>query len=102
MKKTLLTLILAGFSLVNCTSTGFGPGGSIFSSTKIGVYGTEIGGSKTGEACTKSILGLVAFGDGSVAAASKKGNVKNIKTIDFKGFSILSLYASLCTVVKGD
>lgn len=102
MKKTLVTLVIAGLSMVNCVSPGFGPSGSIFTSTKMGVYGNQVGGSKMGEACTMTILGLIAVGDGSVEAAAQNGNIKKVNTIDLNGFSVLGLFANLCTVVKGD
>ena len=87
-------------SLTACV--GFGPQGGIFTSTKVGVYGTEAGGAKKGSACAFSILGLLALGDGSVQAASDKGGIKTVKTIDLEGFSVLGIYSELCTVVNGD
>lgn len=86
--------------LAGCT--GFGPQGAIFTSTTLAVYANETGGAKKGKACTHSILGLVAFGDGSVENATRDSGIKKVKAIDLSGFSILGLYAQLCTVVTGD
>lgn len=97
-------LVLGALSLTTfiASCTGFGPQGALVTSTTLGVYATEPGGSKTGKACTYSILGLVAFGDGSVENATKDSGIKTVRAIDLSGFSILGLYAHLCTVVTGD
>lgn len=84
-----------------CT-TGFGPQGGLFTSTKVGVYGTDTGGAKSGKACAMSILGLIAIGDGSVQTAADEGGVKTVKSIDLESFSILGVFAQLCTVTHGD
>ncbi|MBL8021137.1 MAG: TRL-like family protein [Leptospirales bacterium] len=101
IKRGLVVLCLSiGLLTVNCV--GFGPQGLLFSSTKIGVYGTEPGGTKTGRACAMSILNLIAIGDGSVQTSADEGGIKNVKNIDLEGFSVLGLFSQLCTVTHGD
>jgi len=105
MKKEISKFIVGAFILFflsNCASSGFGAGGVILTYNKIGVYGSEVDGTKRGKACTDSYLGLVAVGDGSVQEAAKKQNITKIKIINLESFSILGLYASLCTIVVGD
>ncbi|MCX7811020.1 MAG: TRL-like family protein [Leptospiraceae bacterium] len=103
MKKTLtfFTLSMLLFAL-NCATPGFGPNGGLFTSAKIGTYGTGKPASKTGEACASSILGLVAIGDASVEAAKSQGGINDVSYVDYQTFSILGLYAKLCTVVRGN
>lgn len=97
-----LPVCLLSTTLFLGACTGFGPQGALITSTTLGVYASETGGSKTGKACTYSILGLVAFGDGSVENATKDSGIKKVRAIDLSGFSLLGLYAHLCTVVTGD
>lgn len=108
MKKGLRTILwfllisLLALLLSGCVSVGFGPAGALFTSTTVGIYGTEVGGNKSGKACVHSILSLVAFGNGSVESAARAGGIQNIKSIDLDIFSILMLYGNQCTVVRGD
>lgn len=57
--------------------------------------------TKTGEACATSILGLVATGDASIAAAKAAGGIKEVSTVDYNTTSVLLIYAQFCTIVKG-
>ena len=59
-------------------------------------------GSKTGEASSESILGLVAWGDCSAQTAAKNGGLKVINHADYKRFSVLGFYSKFTTVVYGD
>lgn len=87
--------------LASCATPGFGPNGGLFTSTTVGVS-ADGQGSKTGEACASSILGIAAMGDASVKAAAASAGISKVKSVDLKSFSILGLYANLCTVVTGD
>lgn len=102
MKKLFMLNIVIIALLSNCATSGFGSVGFLFTSHKVGVYGTELDGTKKGKACADSYLGAVAVGDGSVQEAAKKQNITKIKSINLESFSILGLYASLCTLVTGD
>lgn len=102
IKLTLGLCLVCLMFLTQSCGTVFGPQGGLFTSQTVGVYGTESNASKTGEACVQSILGLVAFGDGSVQNAAMNGGISVVKSIDLNSFSVLMLYARLCTVVKGE
>jgi len=56
---------------------------------------------KTGQACAQSYLGWVSVGDASINAAKAAGGIKEVSTIDFNSTSVLGIYASFCTIVKG-
>ena len=103
MKKTLtfFTLSMLLFAL-NCATPGFGPIGVLFTSAKIGNYGTGKPASKTGEACAFSVLGLIAIGDASVEAAKSRGGINDVSYVDYEIFNVLGLYAKLCTMVRGN
>ncbi len=70
-------------------------------STVVNANNKEVG-AKTGKACMTSVLGLVAYGDNSVAAAKHDGDITNVSTIDYKVENILGAYGTYCTIVKGN
>ena len=98
--RQILAAVALAALFLSCS--GFGPQGSLVTSTKVGIYATENAGSKYGSSCAFTILGLVALGDGSVETAAANGGVTTIKSIDLESFSILFFYGRLCTVVRGD
>jgi len=57
--------------------------------------------TKTGRACSNSILGIVATGDASIDAAKRAGDITSVASVDFESTNVLFLYASFCTVVRG-
>ena len=59
-------------------------------------------GSKTGKSESTSILGLVAWGDASSAAAARNGGISNLKHADYEYFHVLGVYQRYRTVVYGD
>lgn len=80
----------------NTAVTGF-----IYSGYKAGGNIGPGQGTKTGESCASSILGVVGIGDASVSAAKAAGGITQVAHVDHDNFSILGLYASSCTVVVG-
>ncbi|GEM_PF-220674 len=61
---------------------------------------TEIG-TRAGRSSAQTILGLISWGDASVAAAARNGGIKQIDHIDAKLFNILVIYVQYETVVYG-
>ena len=59
-------------------------------------------GPKKGEATAKTILGLVATGDCSIAAAARNGKLKTINHIDYKYKNILGIVQETTVVVYGE
>lgn len=60
-------------------------------------------GEKTGRAHTRSVLWLVAWGDGGTKAAAENGNITTITHADFEYYILLfGLYTRVTTVVYGD
>lgn len=103
--RSLLAATAAG--TVGCTVLGY-PTGSIYTGTKVphGAMrlegsGTGKGGTARGEACATGILGLVAFGDASLAAAKKAGGIADVHSVEFGGLSILGIYTKGCTIAYG-
>lgn len=59
-------------------------------------------GTKTGQSCAVSYVGVVGLGDASIAAAAKAGGITKISSVDSDNFGILGVYAKNCTVVSGN
>jgi hypothetical protein len=59
-------------------------------------------GSKEGEACTESILGMVAWGDASTETAAANGGISKINYADYKYLNVLGVYHKLTVKVYGD
>jgi len=76
--------------------------GVLFTSVKSAKAVTaQPAGTRMGESCASSILGLIATGDAGVDAARKAGGITAIHSVDVADTSILGIYASHCTIVHG-
>ncbi len=60
-------------------------------------------GQKTGKASMYSVLGLVAWGDASSAAAAKQGGITTMNHMDREFLNIVfGIYTETTTIVYGD
>ena len=60
-------------------------------------------GPKTGKASMYSVLGLVAWGDSSSAAAAKQGGIATLNHMDREFLNIVfGIYTETTTIVYGD
>ena len=60
-------------------------------------------GQKTGKAAMYSVLGLVAWGDASTAAAAKQGGIVTVNHMDKEFLNIVfGIYTETTTIVYGD
>ena len=48
------------------------------------------------------MLGIVAWGDGSMHAAAENGGITTIRSADYEFFSAFGIYTTYTTVVYGD
>ena len=107
MKKLLIVgLALAVAAAIACSGGGYqAPSGSIMQNTTLNKdvsTATDLG-SRTGEACTGAILGIISSGDGGVKAAAAAGGITTVKAVDYKVDNLLgSVLANTCTIVHGD
>jgi hypothetical protein len=102
VKVALCALMLS--TLGGCAMATGGNGsvtGFIYSGYKMGGAVGPGAGTKTGEACASSILGIVGIGDASIATAKAAGGITQVAHVDHDNFGILGIYASSCTVVVG-
>jgi len=88
---------LSGCMIVATPATGI-----IFTDVKYGdTATTATAASKEGKACAQSILGWVAQGDASIAAAKAAGGITEVSSVDHTANNILGIVGTWCTVVKG-
>jgi OOP family OmpA-OmpF porin len=103
----LASIALSVIGATGCSALGY-PTGSLYNGTvvphgmmRLEGAGAPKPGTKTGQSCATGILGLVAFGDASLAAAKKAGGISSVDAVEFGGMSILGIYSQGCTVVSG-
>lgn len=77
------------------------PGG-LYADYKYGKDAEGPVGSKEGKSCANSILGWVGTGDASISTAAANGGITKIYTVEHEVKNILNIYATYCTVVRGD
>jgi len=56
---------------------------------------------KMGTGCSSNVLGLIATGDSSIDAAKRSANITEVASVDYDSFSLLSVYARFCVIVRG-
>lgn len=104
MKKILLSLVLVSF-LSACGLVSHQIGISLVSTVQetpanVEFTNLEMKGTKTGKACGKNILGIIAEGDITVDAAKKNGGISTITSVS-KEVKNMFIFSEVCTVVKG-
>lgn len=107
MKKVNVVLSMAMvsaacLSLYGCQIVDSPMKGWIYTETKYGDLATTHDvATKEGKACGQSILGWVASGDASVAAAKAAGGITHVSSVDHSAKQILGIIGDWCTIVKG-
>jgi hypothetical protein len=89
-------------SLTGCQPVASPLMGFFYNETKYGdTATTATGATKEGKACAQTIMGLVATGDASLAAAKAAGGITTVSTVDHSAKSVLGIVGDWCTIVKG-
>ncbi len=103
MKKAIRFVSLAAtlFFLAGCATSV--PIGSLYTELKLPVTATGEGGKnlKMGTAECMSVLGLVATGDASIAAAMRNGGITKVSHVDWEAKNILGIIGNYKVVVYG-
>ena len=106
MKKSCILAAACAVAILSagCISAPFKPPMGLYSeiSAPLSTEGAIDVGSKKGEATAKTILGLVATGDCSIATAAKNGGLRTVKHIDYKYKNILGIVQETTVIVYGD
>ncbi len=97
---------LAGALLLAALAAGchpYVPPGLVFTSASGPMAVTaNAEGSKEGRATARGVLGIVAWGDASTAAACRGPGIVRVRTVDVEEFNLLGIYYSYTTVVTGE
>ena len=101
MKKTFVSAALAisAFVLSSCGAPLIG---AAYTNITIPVTATTASGSKVGTSTSTTSLALWAEGDASINAAKKNGGITTVSSVDTKIKSILGLYTTYTTTVRGE
>lgn len=100
---TLVGITAAALSLTACQIVYSPMAGTSFNETKYGNIATaETATTKEGKACGSSIMGWVATGDASIAAAKANGGITKVTSVDHSAKNILGIFGEWCTIVKGN
>jgi hypothetical protein len=95
-----LTLAASG-ALGGCAGASPRTGPAIIAVQTEAGSATEVGGiDKRGRSCSRNILGIVSFGDSSVAKAKADGRITHVASIDHKYTSVI-VFHRVCTIVYG-
>lgn len=103
IRNAMLALALAALSTGCAMSANSPVTGFVYGASKGATAATSNDvGTKTGQSCASSILGVYGSGDASIAAAAKAGGITKISAVDSDNFGVLGVYAKNCTVVTGE
>ncbi|MCF0222666.1 MAG: hypothetical protein HUK20_00205 [Fibrobacter sp.] len=105
MKKLIIAAALVGMavSFEGCAMASTPLSGVVVTNVNYGVAATSNENStKEGRASASSILGIIATGDASIAAAARNGGITKIHTVDVEAFSVLGIYATHTVIVRGE
>jgi len=58
--------------------------------------------TKKGKSCATSVLGVVGYGDASIATAANSAGITRISYVDSENLGVVGVYAQNCTVVYGE
>ena len=97
--------ICGGCALSNYRAPVIPPVAAVFNQTaapmNLRLRQTKLG-TKVGRSTATNILGLIAFGDATIAAAARAGGITTIHHADSELLNILGIYARHTTIVYGE
>ena len=93
-------LVSFGFAAMGCASVYSPAAGAIWLDVKGPVDAGDRVGTKEGQACAKSILGMFATGDASIKAAAAAGGISKIDSVDHHS-TWMVVMGQYCTIVRG-
>ena len=103
LKKIAAPVALASFALLTGCATGLSPVSTgLVTDVKGPIMATELDGSKSGQACAKTILGLVNSGDASIQTAKANGGISKVATADYHTKGFYPFFGETCVIVTGN
>ncbi|MCX4026037.1 hypothetical protein H0A36_23615 [Endozoicomonas sp. SM1973] len=102
MKKLIMTATIASVAMLTGCATGMSPVSvGLITDVKGPITATGLTGSKKGEACATTIIGLINEGDASIETAKTNGGISRIATADYHTKGFFPFYGSSCVIVTG-
>lgn len=102
MKKIVLTILAVSATFLSGCSVSPVTGAVNVAKWDGPVSNPGVQSLKSGQACAKSILGIVAYGDASIETAKKNAGITKVATVDHETLNVLYFYGQYCTVVYGE
>ena len=78
------------------------PVGLIYNNQQAPMFSGSATGSKTGEASASSVLAMFGWGDCSIRAAAKAGQITEIRHVDYRYENVLGIHQKFTTIVNGE
>ena len=104
MKKILTLTVLLAVTACSTYSTGM-PSAAI-NLGKDKSYFTQIDNTvkakKEGKSCAYNVLWILSWGDSSIDAAKKDGNIEKVANVDRELTDVLYFFAKGCTIIQGE
>ncbi|MBX3025071.1 TRL-like family protein [bacterium] len=103
MRNWMMMLTAASALFVSACQPVMSPAiGLFYADVKGPIAATSTAGTKQGQSCARSILGIVATGDASIEAAKRAGGIREVSSVDHHTTNMLGIVGDFCTVVTGN
>lgn len=105
MKRVFTPVLLAAAMILGGCAAGIQPvTGIMYSNVKGPMTATSAPeeAKRVGRASARSILGLIATGDASIAAAARDGGIREIHYVDYETQSLFGVVSEFTVVVYGN
>lgn len=105
MKKILNGILLASLTLFisACANNNRSGMGIAYTNTIDPIFHDNyVRGFNRGEACSKSLFGLFAWGNASIEMAKNNSGIIKVASADTEYFNLFGIYGSACTIIKGE
>lgn len=104
MKKSLALVLVATTALLGGCATAPKPVTGLYANVKGPLVATGASGEArlVGRASARSVLGLIATGDASIAAAVREGGIREIHYVDYETQSFFGIVSEFTVVVYGN
>ena len=101
-RKTMIGMLALASILVlgGCSTTTYPVAGLWTQDVRVTLDGKIASGSKEGQACATSWMGVFAFGDASVEKAAANGGITRVQSVEAVINSRI-IMGKFCTVVRG-
>ncbi|MDH3212248.1 MAG: TRL-like family protein [Myxococcales bacterium] len=98
---SLITLCALSWFSIGCANVVTPTLGVIYTRVTWGSDANGPTGPKRGEACVRSVMGIVAVGDAGIAAAARQGGIQNVTAMEYRSERTMGFVSRFCTIAYG-